>query len=69
MADQIFTYEKPTGEKTCVAGFRIFKRQERTLDENYKGNISAIVRFLLDKFLYDSSLQEEFTNKHVEKPK
>jgi hypothetical protein len=48
---QVFDWNNTTGKKTCQAGFRIFAEQKEHLDQEYPGNGSALVRFLLDKYI------------------
>lgn len=47
---QIFDWNKPAGNKTEIKGFRIFTYQRERLNQDYNGNTSALVRFLLDKY-------------------
>lgn len=43
-------YNKQTGKKTCMTGFRIYKAQHETLLGSYSGNASALVRILLEEY-------------------
>lgn len=50
---QIYDWNKPSGNKTEIKGFRIFSYQRERLTKEYDGNTSALVRFLLDKYFND----------------
>jgi len=44
-------FHKTTGQKTRMTGVRIYQSQFDTLTERYNGNISVLVRLLLEKYL------------------
>lgn len=62
--NQLHDQLRPAEEKTAGLGFRIFKSHKKILEEEYKGNISAVVRFLLCEFFKpNSQLRTEFDKK------
>jgi hypothetical protein len=48
--NQIFDYNRTTGQKTAVVGIRVFATQKDKLAKEYEGNASALVRLLLDEY-------------------
>lgn len=61
---EVPAYRRPADRRTTTITFRIYQDQDSKLRENYDGNSSALIRFLLDKYFNGelTAVVKEFHN-------